>query len=197
MLEFRNVFFSYENKPVLQDFSFTLRDKEILAVMGPSGCGKSTLLSLASGLLRPDKGFVISSFDRISFVFQEPRLFPWFTVKENLMTVLKKEENKERIIAEVLQTVELAECADLYPDELSGGMKSRVSIARALAFGGDLFLLDEPFSALDEDLRGRLSGKLRDFFKSHGAAGIFVTHHAPDAKALADRILYLSASTDT
>ena len=112
------------------------------------------------------------------------------------MAVLKKEEDKERIVAEVLQTVELSECAELYPDELSGGMKSRVAIARALAFGGDLFLLDEPFSALDEELRRRLGGKLKVFLKDRGACGIFVTHHAADAEAMADRILDLSASTD-
>ena len=196
MLELRDVTFSYDQKPILKDFSLTLADGEILAVMGPSGCGKSTLLSLCAGLLRPQKGFVISSFDRISFVFQEPRLFPWLTVRENLAAGLKKTDGIEEIITDALDTVGLSDCKNLYPEELSGGMKSRVSLARARVFDGDLFLFDEPFAALDEELRKRIGAEMRRHLKERGAAAIFVTHQLSDAEMMADRILYLpSANT--
>ena len=151
MLTFTEVSFSYKKKKIFDCFSFSLSDGEILAVMGASGLGKSTLLGLVAGLLKPQEGKIDSSFSRISYVFQEPRLFPWLTVEENLLAVLdKKDPNAQKNVQKVLTDVALQDAAKLYPQELSGGMKSRVSLARALAYGGDLFLLDEPFAALDE-----------------------------------------------
>ena len=157
--------------------------------MGESGCGKSTLLSLAAGLLTPTDGRVLCTAKRISCAFQEPRLFPWLTVAQNLSAVLPKPD--PLAIAEVLRTVELTDSAALYPAELSGGMKSRVSLARALLYGGDLFLLDEPFSALDADLRRRLSDRLRAKWKQAGAAVLLVTHQQEDAERLGGRVLKL------
>lgn len=190
MLEFERVSFSYKkNTPVLRDLSFRLEDGGFLAVMGESGCGKSTLLSLAAGLLTPTDGRVLCTAKRIACAFQESRLFPWLTVAQNLSAVLPKPD--PRAIAEALWAVELSDCAALYPAELSGGMKSRVSLARALLYGGDLFLLDEPFSALDTDLRRRLSDRLRVKWKQAGAAVLLVTHQREDAERLGGRVLRL------
>ena len=189
MLELRNVSFSYENKPVLSRFSLELADGEILALMGPSGCGKTTVLRLIAGLEKPTGGVIVSSQPQISFAFQEPRLLPWLTVEENLSAILERGKNHRDRIEQVLDELGLEGCSALYPDELSGGMKSRVALARTLLFGGDLYLFDEPFAALDKDLRERLSNKLRNFLKERGASALFVTHLKEDAEQFADRIL--------
>ncbi len=192
MLTFTDVSFSYEKKKIFDRFSFSLSDGEILAVMGASGFGKTTLLGLVAGLLKPQEGKIDSSFSRISYVFQEPRLFPWLTVEENLLAVLdKKDPNAKDTVQKALSDVALGDAAKLYPNELSGGMKSRAALARAMVYGGDLFLLDEPFAALDEGLRHALQQTLKDHLKERGAAAILVTHHADDASYLADRILQL------
>lgn len=191
MLEFSNVSFAYEKKEVLKDFSFRLADGEIVAVMGPSGNGKTTLLRLAAGLEKPNGGSISSNAQKISCVFQEPRLFPWLTVADNLCAVLEKGADTDARISEVLEAVGLSGAKDLYPDELSGGMKSRVALARALLYGGDLYLLDEPFAALDEALRERLSALLREHIKKNGASAILVTHQSTEAEAIADRVVSL------
>ena len=189
MLKLQNISFSYGKKKVFDNLSLSLNDGEILAVMGPSGCGKSTLLNLIAGLRKPIDGKIETDAVRISYAFQEPRLFPWLTVTQNLAAVLPEKENADSKIANALATVVLSDSAYLYPAELSGGMKSRASLARALAYGGELFLLDEPFAALNEELRKDLCTTLRQEFKARGASAILVTHQLSDAQALADRIL--------
>lgn len=191
MLEFQNVYFAYDKKQVFTDLSFTLANGEILAVMGESGCGKSTLLQLVAGFLKPKKGIIVNEACKISYAFQEPRLFPWLTVSENLRAILSDKYTADSRIAEALDAVSLSDAANLYPDELSGGMKSRASLARALAYGGDLYLLDEPFAALNEELRAELSATIRERIKQSGASAILVTHQRADAELMADRILYL------
>ena len=191
MIEFERVSFSYGKKEVLRDFSMTLGENEILAVMGASGRGKSTLLHLTAGLLKPTDGSIRSDFKRISYAFQEPRLFPWLTVEENIRAVLPKGSDTEERVKAALAFVELSDSASRYPHELSGGMKSRVSLARAIAYDGDLFLLDEPFSALDEELRLSLLQRLKEHLRKQHASAILVTHQRSDAEAIADRILEL------
>ena len=192
MLKLQNVSFSYGKKKVLDRLSLNVDDSEILAIMGPSGCGKSTLLNLIAGLCRASDGHVLTDAKKISYAFQEPRLFPWMSVADNLFAVLPmRDETTEQTVMRALETVGLSDCADLYPSELSGGMKSRVSLARALVHGGDLFLLDEPFATLDEALREELATALRKEFKSRAATVILVTHNRSDALAMADRIVTL------
>ncbi len=191
MLKIENLSFSYGKTRVLQDFNLSLASGELLSVMGPSGCGKSTLLHLIAGLYRPTAGKLTVKFPQVSYVFQEPRLFPWLTVEKNLAAALPNPKQNADRIAEALARVGLSDAAKLYPSELSGGMKIRASLARALVFGGDLFLLDEPFSALDEELRTRLTRDLRDYFKQNGISAILVTHQATDAEIFADRVLHL------
>ena len=190
MLKVKNLSFCYGEKTVLTDLSLTLSRGEILALMGPSGCGKSTLLNLIAGLRRPTGGTIECNADKIAYVFQEPRLFPWLTVAENVRAVLPK-GTAEDVIVEALESVQLSDAAELYPDALSGGMKSRVALARALAYGGDLLLLDEPFAALGEAQRSDLATRLRASCKARGLSVILVTHQQSDAALLADRTLLL------
>lgn len=193
MLKITNLSFAFGKKTVIENLSLELNKGEILALMAPSGYGKTTLLGLVAGLLKPQKGEIENSFEKVTYVFQEPRLFPWLTVEENLLAVMnEKDENTAKTVAQCLALVGLADAADKYPGELSGGMKSRASLARALAYGGDLFLLDEPFAALDEDLRHDLTVKLKDYLRACGASAILVTHNREDAERIADRILTLS-----
>lgn len=191
MLKVEKLSFSYGEKEVLKDFDLELKTGEILAVMGPSGCGKSTLLQLIAGLQKPSGGSIANNARKISYAFQEPRLFPWLTVRENLSAVLPPREDQDPRIDKALEFVELSNSADLYPDALSGGMKSRAALARALVYAGDLYLLDEPFSALDEELRSRLCKSLRSLIRESGASAILVTHQISDAQELADRIIRL------
>ena len=190
MLKFENVSFSYGDQKILSNLSFSLARGEILALTAPSGEGKSTVLNLIAGLRKPSGGRIECNAQKIAYAFQEPRLFPWLTVEENLAAVLPKNANRAPI-AHALDTVELLEAANLYPAELSGGMKSRASLARALVYGADLLLLDEPFAALDRDLRSRLAARLRTDCKARGITVILVTHQAEDLQALADRVLKL------
>ena len=193
MLKITDLTFAFGKKTVLENFSLELDRGEILAIMAPSGYGKTTLLSLIAGLIKPQKGVIENDFQKVSYVFQEPRLFPWLTVKENLLAVMnEKDENAQKAVMNCLELVELSDTLDKYPNELSGGMKSRASLARGLAFGGDLFLLDEPFAALDEDLRRTLAQKIKEYLHANGASAILVTHSKEDAENIADRILTLA-----
>lgn len=191
MLEFRNVTFGYGGRVILRNLSFTLPDGKILAVTGPSGCGKTTLLRLAAGLETPDAGTVLNRAGRIAYAFQEPRLFPWLTVGENVRAVLERTPDADRCAARALADVGLADAAALFPDQLSGGMRSRVSLARALAAGGDLFLLDEPFASLDGNLREELLVPVQRRIRESGASALFVTHQPEDAERFADEVLTL------
>lgn len=182
----------------LEGFDLEVAEGELLAILGPSGCGKSTLLRLAAGLDRPDSGEVSSALDseRLGFVFQDAHLLPWRTVIENveLPLELAGEPKAARRLAaeEALAAVELSDCLDLHPAELSGGMRMRVSIARALVTRPKLLLLDEPFAALDEITRHRLDERLRALFMERGLTIIFVTHSIAEATYLADRAVVLS-----
>ena len=191
MLEFSDVSFEYEQKKVLDHFSLSLKKGEIVAIMGASGIGKSTVLNLAAGLREPLSGKVECDAQKISYAFQDVRLFPWMTVLENVNAVLSAKDETIPRAMEALRMVSLEDSATLYPHELSGGMKSRVSLARAIAYGGDLYLLDEPFSALDDELRHSLAKTLREHIHSQNASALLVTHQQSDAELMADRIIYL------
>ena len=192
MLRFEQVSFSYGKRAVLKDFSFTLHDGELLALMGASGSGKTTILHLAAGLLTPTSGKIESDFLPPAVVFQEPRLFPHLTVRENLAAV--QEKTDEKAILDALALMALSEWADAYPKELSGGMQSRASLARALLFPTDLYLFDEPFGALDEETKRKVLTNLKAFLAEKGAAAILVTHQNEDAEAFAKRKFFLTTA---
>lgn len=189
MLNVEHLSFSYPGRPVFSDFSLSLQNGELLAVMGPSGCGKTTLLRLIAGLEKPTSGSLWSDFQNLAFVFQDPRLFPWLTVRENLLAVLPKSvKDREERVKTALENVRLTDYANAKPEELSGGMQMRVSLARALCTDADLLLLDEPFAALDVSLREELLDFCKDFCKKCKVSAILVTHQITDAKRFADRI---------
>ncbi len=177
----------FDNKTVLSNLSFTFPDKGIFALMGPSGSGKTTLLRLLAGLDKPDNGSVDGTCQKTAVAFQEHRLLPWLNCLENLKLVLPKDATALATAKEWLAAVELTEAAELYPKALSGGMKQRLSLARALAYGGDLLLLDEPFSALDEGLKERIIPLLAAHAKDR--LTIVVTHSRAEAEALGATIL--------
>ena len=188
MLELRDISVSYGEKTVLQHCDLNLMSGERIALMGPSGCGKTTLLRIALGLQTPDRGTVKRDFSRVSAVFQEPRLLPWRTALENVMLPIAGRTDSRDAAVSHLEKLELADAVGLYPDELSGGMQQRVSLARAMVFAPDLLVLDEAFKGLDVGLRGRvltlLAGSLQN------TSVLLATHSEEEARALSCRILH-------
>ena len=189
--------------PVLEDLSFTVGGGEVVAVVGPSGCGKSTLLSILGGLLQPSAGRAEwrgapppDSLNPLTFVFQDFALLPWCTVADNvafplLHTGLTVAERRA-VVDDALRRTGLTDFRGTYPKQLSGGMRQRVGIARALAVRPALLLMDEPLSALDAQTRELL---MEDFVRllADGTMGaIYVTHNLEEAVRLADRIVVLS-----
>jgi NitT/TauT family transport system ATP-binding protein len=177
---------------------------EFVSLLGPSGCGKSTALRLIAGLAAPTAGTVEVSHraeprrgsHSIGFVFQEPTLMPWASVRENVRLPLKLAHapsgEADARIDEALARVGLTEFARAYPRELSGGMKMRVSLARALVTDPDILLMDEPFAALDEITRFRLNGDLLGLWQSLGKTVVFVTHSVFESVFLSSRIIVMS-----
>ena len=193
----------YGKTSALDDISVRIPEGEILAVIGPSGCGKSTLLGIIGGLLRPTSGTVeilgampTDTLNPFTFVFQDFALLPWRTVRGNIRLPLEhhplsSRERAERV-DDVLARTGLAEFADALPKQLSGGMRQRVGIARALVVRPALLLLDEPLSALDAQTRELLMDDF-DAIRAHEQmTGVYVTHNLDEAIRMADRIVVLS-----
>jgi NitT/TauT family transport system ATP-binding protein len=182
----------------LEDVSLRLAPGEFAAVVGPSGCGKTTLLRIAAGLLAPDAGTVDPPprTPGVALCFQEPRLLPWRTALENVALPLelagvRRAERRERA-GEALQWVQLADRAATLPAALSGGMRMRVALARALVTGPRLLLLDEPFGSLDEITRQELDDMLSGLQSEHGFTAVIVTHSIAEAVSLANEVVVLS-----
>lgn len=181
---------SYDGAPALHDVNFKVATNEIVAIVGASGCGKSTLLRICAGLLTPTRGSTVTESTKPSIVFQEPALLPWRRVVDNarLFAAPDAHEHVERL----LHMSGLAEHANKWPYQLSGGMKMRLSLVRALATMPDLLLLDEPFGSLDHITRQRLHDELASLHASFGFAAVLVTHAIDEAVYLADRVLVMS-----
>ncbi len=197
---FRKVDKVFANRVVaLTGLDLEIRSGEFLSLLGPSGCGKSTVLRLLSGLAEPTRGEIAWSCERpqFGFVFQEPTLMPWSDVFTNVWLPLRlagvsKEKARPQIEA-ALAEVGLSGFAKAYPRQLSGGMKMRVSIARALVTRPQVLLMDEPFAALDEITRLKLNDDLADLQSSLDATVVFVTHSVFESVYLADRIVVMAA----
>ncbi|WP_373484583.1 ABC transporter ATP-binding protein [Acetobacterium sp.] len=198
---------SYEGRPVLTDINLEIWPGELICVIGPSGCGKSTLLNLIGGFVKADQGEIRLNGVRVEkpsrqciMVFQEfDQLFAWQTVRHNIEFPLKKapEQLSHREIRSraehYLELVKLTEFGEYYPNQLSGGMKQRTALARALALSPQLLLMDEPFGSLDAQTKGELQETLLEIRQETQATTIFVTHDIREALYLADRIVVLKA----
>ena len=169
---------------------------EFVSVVGPSGCGKSTLLRLAAGLQSPTAGSVVVPSTRVSYVFQDPTLLPWRTVRRNVellaeLSGVSKADRRQRV-GSAIGLVGLEGFEEHRPRELSGGMRMRVSLARSLVLEPDVFLFDEPFGALDEMTRERLNDELLQLFVSRRFTALFITHSVPEAVYLSTRVVVMS-----
>lgn len=202
-LRLENVSHRYDALAVLDGVDLTARDGEILAIIGPSGCGKSTLLQIAGGLIRPSDGRVTAAgaapagcLNPITYVFQDFALLPWRTVAGNVALALEhhplsRAERSERVAA-ALARLGLAEFADALPRQLSGGMRQRVGIARALVVDPAVLLLDEPMSALDAQTRELLIDDFLGVWLQNRTTALYVTHNLAEALRLADRVAVFS-----
>jgi len=195
-LELKNIHKSYGELEIFNDFSISFTRNNINCILGPSGCGKTTLLNIINGSVQPDSGNKESFSElRISYVFQEPRLLPWKTVKENIAYVLKdffeKEELQKRT-EEYISLVQLEKFSNYYPSALSGGMKQRVSLARAFSYNSDIILLDEPFKALDYKLKYNLIDQLIMLWERDKRTVIFVTHDVDEALQIGQQMFLFS-----
>ena len=188
----------------LRDIDLDVAPGEFVVLLGPSGCGKSTLLYLVAGLEQQTGGQVVSFGDPVekpspdrSLIFQETSLFPWLTVWQNVSFGLSirgaSEKERRDVAAETLARVGLSAAMDKRPDELSGGMRQRVAVARALAMRPKVLLMDEPFAALDVQTRAKMQDFLLDVWRDSGASVLFVTHHIDEAVALADRVVVFTS----
>jgi NitT/TauT family transport system ATP-binding protein len=180
----------------LDDVGLTVDSGEFVSVVGPSGCGKSTLLRLASGLDSPTSGQVDVASKRVGFVFQDPTLLPWRTVRRNVELLaelehLPKAQRRARV-TEAIGLVGLTGFEKHRPRSLSGGMRMRTSLARSLVLQPDVFLFDEPFGALDEMTRERLNDELLALFADRGFAALFITHSVAEAVYLSTRVVVMS-----
>ncbi len=186
---------SFDAIAVFQHLSLEIFRGEFVGVVGPSGCGKTTLLNLFSQFIRPSAGKVECA-GRVRMVYQHDSLFPWQTVTENIALGLRHLEDqveRRRQLEEMLLLINLEEFSDHYPHQLSGGMRQRVELARALAGDTDILLLDEPFSSLDYLTRLRMRNELARVLKQRPRTVVLVTHDIEEAAQLADRIVVFSA----
>ena len=193
MLKLTGISKAFDGLPVLADLSLTLSQGEIVALIGPSGCGKTTLLNIISGLTAPDKGTVEGAEGRLSYMFQSARLLPWRTVEENIRLV--REDAPREEVRALISAVGLDGFARYYPGQLSGGMARRCALARAFHFGGELFLMDEPFQGLDYGIRMEMVAMLLAIWRREKPGVLFVTHEIDEALTVATRIAVLTAQT--
>jgi NitT/TauT family transport system ATP-binding protein len=207
LLEFAQVGFGYNGNSVMRNVSFSIREGEFIALLGPSGCGKTTILNIIAGFLAPTEGGALIENREIAgpgpdrgVVFQAGALFEWMTVADNISFSLRcagrPRKERRRVAEEMAALVGLKGREDAYPYELSGGMRQRVGLARALAAKPKIMLMDEPFSALDVQTREALQEEILRIREVTGCTIVFVTHSIDEAVFLGDRIFLLSNLRD-
>jgi NitT/TauT family transport system ATP-binding protein len=194
-----------ESLHVLQKIDLDVPEKSIVAIVGASGCGKSTLLNIVAGLVKPDRGCVFlngikaadfTDWRSMTYMFQEDRLLPWRTAAQNVAFGLEasgiNRAERKRRVAETLELVGLAQFANVYPHELSGGMRSRVALARSLVTRPTLLLMDEPFSKLDPTIRSQMHNEVLRIAALMSMTIVFVTHDVEEAVVLANYVVVLN-----
>ncbi|NME83876.1 ABC transporter ATP-binding protein [Clostridium sp. SM-530-WT-3G] len=197
-IEITNLNKSYDKRSIFKDFNIKIVDDKINCIIGPSGCGKTTFLNIVAGILEYDSGSLngILKSD-ISYIFQEDRLIEWLTVKENLQITLKKyfdKINLDNEIEKLLDIVGIKEVKDKYPNELSGGMRQRVNIARAFGKPSKIILMDEPFKSLDYKLKYTIIDEFKNILNKRKRLVILATHDIDEAIYFNGRIFLFGNS---
>lgn len=192
-----------KNKEVLKNISFEVEKGQFISLLGPSGCGKTTLLTIIAGFQKADSGAILVDEKKVTkagpdrgFVFQNYALFPWMTVKDNILFPMKQikmtKTDREERLEHLLELAQLKGQEYLYPHQISGGMKQRTALVRALATTPDVLLMDEPLGALDYQMRQNLQGELEDIWLEDRTTVVMVTHDADEAVYLSDRVIVMS-----
>lgn len=196
ILELKKINKSFDNLKVIKDVSLTVNKGEIVTLLGPSGSGKTTLFKILAGLIKQDSGEVIFNKNiRSGYVFQEPRLLPWRTIKDNFKFIQKNylNDNEAKKIREnLLQLTNLSEIIDNYPEELSGGMKQRIEILKAISIKPNFLIMDEPLKSVDTQTELNLRNLLLNLHNKKNIDMFVITHDPEEAALLSDRIYVLS-----
>ena len=204
ILEIKELNHAYgESDIIIKDLSFNISIGERVSILGPSGCGKSTLLRLIAGLEKPNSGEIIKRGEvmtsheifippekrNVGLVVQEKALFPHLTVYENICFGIQRNKDKNKIVSDLLELLKIDSLKNKHPHEISGGEQQRVALARSLAPTPDLLMLDEPFSALDEELKKTLYEEVSEVFSEKNSSILLVTHDAYEAEVMTDKQL--------
>ena len=199
----------------LDDVNMEFAKGEFVSIVGPSGCGKSTIIRMVDDIIKPTAGTITvdgvaydndtpvtqEMIKKLGFIFQIPNLYPWLTVRENLLLPLKvygmMDEEHVKHVDELLDTIGLASCADIYPGEISGGMAQRIGVIRGMVHKPQMLMMDEPFGALDDEMRERLNLEMLNIWKQTGMTIIFITHNVSEAVLLSQRVYVMQSNPGT
>jgi NitT/TauT family transport system ATP-binding protein len=204
IIEIEHLDFTYtEGQKVIEDFNLSIYDQELITIVGASGCGKSTLLNIIAGLLPPTHGLARIRGQEITqpgpdrtMVFQDDAVFPWYTVRQNVEYGLRVQmvprQERDKLVDYYINLVGLNEAKDLFPRQLSGGMRKRVDVARAIATKPEVLLMDEPFAALDVLTKQRLQEEFLNIWSANRVTVVFVTHDLEEALYLSDRVVVMT-----
>lgn len=190
-ISINNISFSYTDSQIFKNFNLEISTGEVTTILGPSGCGKTTLLSMISGIIKPDNGEVIyPKNQKLSSIFQEHRLLPWMNVLDNVLFTMDNgnDDNIKRSF-HYLKKMGLKDHLNKYPNQLSGGMAQRVSIARAFSYPSNTILMDEPFKGLDLQLKLNIINLFNSIWSEDSRTGVFVTHDIIESLLIGDKII--------
>lgn len=197
LITFDGVSKAYGSHLILKDFSVRLEGPQLCAIVGDSGSGKTTFMRLASGLEAPDSGEIYRTGNQVSWSFQEPRLFPWLKVWQNIALPLENagvsEKDAKQKVMQILKELQMPQVSNHWPFQLSGGMARRVSLARALILPSELLFLDEPFSELNESMRYDVLEVIRNRIQKNQTLCVCSTHHLPVIEKVIDRKICMNA----
>ena len=198
VVRFSHVGKTYDNLQVLTDISFDVYEEDVVGIFGPSGSGKTTILKLTANLIKPTSGTITTGTGRIGYVFQEPRMLPWRTALDNVALTLRARgldsDRAREKAAGWLAKMGLEGFRAYFPSQLSGGMVQRISLARAFAVEPDVLLLDEPFGALDVNLKGTMISLIQKLLESQPVTVLYVSHVPEEVVRIATRIFVLASS---
>jgi putative hydroxymethylpyrimidine transport system ATP-binding protein len=194
MIKINNLYFAYENSPLIEDFTLEVKAKEIVTIIGPSGCGKSSLIKLISGQLDNQNKNITLLDNHIGYQSQKNTLLPWYTIYENITLPLNIQNQKidPQYINTLLATFDLTDYQNHYPKQLSGGMLSKANLLKTFIIAPNLILLDEPFTGIDTITKYKLTKWLRKTLKDQNKTSLYITHDYDEAINISDKIIIVS-----